>query len=81
MEPNPAFHDNLCHHWMAEDAQPTHGQDLDDGEDIEIGTLGLDEARRQIQSGEIRHALVITALSKVMELMNAEHPAEPDHAS
>ena len=21
---NPAFHDNYCHHWLAEDAQPTH---------------------------------------------------------
>ena len=26
VEPNPAFHDNLCHHWLAEDAERTHEQ-------------------------------------------------------
>jgi 8-oxo-dGTP pyrophosphatase MutT (NUDIX family) len=69
VEPNPAFHDNLCHHWLAEEARPTHDQELDEGEDIEVLTLGLDEARSMIESGAIRHALVITALSKVMALV------------
>ena len=77
VEPNPAFHDNLCHHWMAEDVVQTHGQDQDEGEDIRIDTLALEDARRQIASGEIRHALVITALSKVMELSTDVHPEEP----
>jgi len=70
VEPNPAFHTNLCHHWLAEDASPTHAQDLDCGEDIAIDTLTLDQAREQIRSGAIRHALVLTALSKVLDLRN-----------
>lgn len=68
VEPNPAFHDNLCHHWLAEDCELTHGQELDSGEDIVVDTLALDDVRAQIASGAIRHALVITALARVLDL-------------
>ena len=68
VEPNPAFHDNLCHHFLAEDAQLTHPQELDSGEDIEVATLSLDEVRAEVARGTIRHALVLTALCKVMDL-------------
>lgn len=68
VEPNPAFHTNQCHHWLAEDASPTHEQGLDTGEDIVIGTLALDEVRAMIARGEIRHSLVITALARVLDL-------------
>ncbi len=68
VEPNPAFHTNLCHHWLAQDCVRTHSLELDHGEDIRLGTLSLDEARAQIRDGTIRHALVITALSRVLDL-------------
>ena len=68
VEPNPAFQDNLCHHFLAEDARPTHPQELDGGEDIDVATLPLDEVRARVLAGEIRHALVITALSRVLDL-------------
>jgi 8-oxo-dGTP pyrophosphatase MutT (NUDIX family) len=68
VEPNPAFHDNLCHHWLAEDAARTHEQGLDSGEDIAIETLELDDVRARIERGEIRHSLVITALARVLDL-------------
>jgi len=68
VEPNPAFHDNLCHHWLAEDAERTHEQGLDSGEDIAIDTLDLDDVRARIERGEIRHSLVITALARVLDL-------------
>ena len=68
VEPNPAFHTNLCHHWLAEDCERTHELELDHGEDIRIGTLSLDEARAKIHAGEIRHALVLTALSRILDL-------------
>ncbi len=74
VEPNPAFHDNLCHHWLAEDAQRTDPQQLDSGEDIVVETLELSAVRDAILAGEIRHALVITALSRVLDL---RPPAEP----
>lgn len=68
VEPNPAFQTNLCHHWLAEECERTHELELDGGEDIALGTLSLDETRAMIQSGAIRHALVITALSRVLDL-------------
>lgn len=71
VEPNPAFHTNQCHHWLAEDAELTHAQGLDTGEDIVIDTVDLSEARAMIASGAIRHSLVITALARVLDLRHA----------
>lgn len=68
VEPNPAFHDNLCHHFLAEDARETHPLELDPGEDIVVLRLSLDEVRRRIASGEMRHSLVVSALCRVLDL-------------
>ena len=68
VEPNPAFHDNLCHHWLAEGARPTHELELDPGEDIAVDTLELEEARELVARGEIRHSLVISALARLLDL-------------
>ncbi|MFN0243515.1 MAG: NUDIX hydrolase [Planctomycetota bacterium] len=68
VEPNPAFHTNLCHHWLAEDVACTHPQEMDRGEDIAIEALALDDVRARIHSGAIRHSLVITALARVLDL-------------
>jgi 8-oxo-dGTP pyrophosphatase MutT (NUDIX family) len=68
VEPNPAFHTNLCHHWLAEGAVRTHELELDRGEDIVIATIPLAEVPARIRRGEIRHALVLTALSHVLDL-------------
>jgi 8-oxo-dGTP pyrophosphatase MutT (NUDIX family) len=32
VEPNPAFHNHLCHHWLAKDVVLSKEQDLGDGE-------------------------------------------------
>jgi len=68
VEPNPAFQDNLCHHWLADGAVRTGGQALDGGEDIEIRLLSPAEVLAGIGRGEIRHSLVLTALSRVLDL-------------
>jgi ADP-ribose pyrophosphatase len=68
VEPNPAFHTNLCHHWLAEEAVRTHELELDRGEDIMVDTLALDAVPALVRAGEIRHALVLTALSHVLDL-------------
>jgi 8-oxo-dGTP pyrophosphatase MutT (NUDIX family) len=68
VEPNPAFHTNLCHHWLAEDARRTHELELDRGEDIVIDRLPLESVPELVRSGAIRHALVLTALSRVLDL-------------
>lgn len=68
VEPNPAFQDNLCHHFLAEDVRAVHDQELDLGEDIAVETLALDEVRERIRTGEIRHSLVLCALARVLDL-------------
>ncbi len=71
VEANPAFHDNLCFHFLAEDAEPGGSPDPDPGEDIAICTLDADEVREEVQSGRMRHSLVISALCRVMDLWGA----------
>ena len=68
VEPNPAFQDNRCHHFLARGAVRTHELELDEGEDIVVLTLSPDEIREEILSGRIQHALVVTALSRIMDL-------------
>jgi 8-oxo-dGTP pyrophosphatase MutT (NUDIX family) len=68
VEPNPAFHDNLCHQYLAEEAERVGELELDPGEDIVVELLALDEVARRVRSGEIRHSLVITALARVLDL-------------
>ena len=67
-EPNPAVFNNLIHHWLAEGVLPTHPLEQDDGEDIVVETMTLDEVRGAVLSGIIRHSLVLAALAKVMDL-------------
>ena len=68
VEPNPAFQDNRCHHWMATGARKTHDLELDSGEDITVVEIPLPEVRTAIARGEIRHSLVLTALARVLDL-------------
>jgi 8-oxo-dGTP pyrophosphatase MutT (NUDIX family) len=70
VEPNPAFQNNRCHHWLAEGARRTHELELDSGEDITVLELPLDDVRARIARGEIRHSLVLTALARVLDLRN-----------
>ncbi len=68
VEPNPAFQDNLCHHWLAEGALRTKKQELDIGEDIEIIEFSEAEVCQMIATGTIRHSLVLTALAHILDL-------------
>ncbi len=74
VEPNPAFHTNLCHHWLADRVRKTHTPMLDEGEDITVETLDFDEIRSAIKSGQIKHALALSALSRINELWNGFLP-------
>ncbi|MEM6672175.1 MAG: NUDIX hydrolase [Planctomycetota bacterium] len=66
--PNPAFLDNACHHFLATGARRTTKQELDHGEDIVVGTMPTDEMARAIADGRIDHALVLTAMMRVLDL-------------
>lgn len=68
VEPNPAFHNNLCHHWLVRNVQKTTEPVLDPGEDIAVESIPFIELRQLISAGEIRHVLALSALSRVMDI-------------
>lgn len=68
VEPNPAFHDHLCHHFLATGVVPTHEQALSGGEAIKVELMTEAEIRRAVQQGELRHALALSVLSRVYDL-------------
>ena len=68
VEPNPAFHTNRCHHWLAKGVLKTKEPVLDPGEDINVKTLSFSELRQSIRNGQIEHVLALSALSRVPEI-------------
>jgi 8-oxo-dGTP pyrophosphatase MutT (NUDIX family) len=74
IEPNPAFQDNLCHHWLAEECALTHELALDSGEDIQVELVPIQDVVQRIAAGDIRHSLVISALSHVLDLRTVRDP-------
>lgn len=68
VEPNPAFHDHLCHHWLAEGVVRTDGQHTSAGEHIEVEVMTEAAVRAAVQDGTIRHALALSVLSRVFDL-------------
>ena len=65
VEPNPAFHTNRCHHWLALGIEKTKEPELDPGEDIQVQTISFSELRNLIVNGQIGHVLALSALSRV----------------
>jgi ADP-ribose pyrophosphatase len=68
VEPNPAFMNNHCHHWVARDVRCTHPPELDDGEAIVVRELSVEEVREHIQRGEMRSSLGLLALAQVLDI-------------
>lgn len=68
VEPNPAFHDNLLHAFVAEDAVRTAEPSPDPGEDLDTVLWTPDEVRAAVRDGRIRHSLVIATLARVLDL-------------
>ena len=67
VEPNPALQDNVCSTWLIRAARPVAQPRPDDMEQIEVVLLPRDEVDSWIDSGSIRHALVVAAF-KLFEL-------------
>ncbi len=68
VEPNPAFHNHLCHHWLAEDVERTREQDVGAGEMIAVELMTQQAVRDAVVSGELKHALALSALSRVFQI-------------
>lgn len=77
VQANPAFHNNLCHHWLVEDAVALQAPTPDAGEAIRVHLMTLDEIRDAIAVGKLRHPLGLSALSRVFPLWELPYlPAE-----
>jgi len=68
VEPNPAFLNNRCHHWLAKNVEQFMQPELDEGEDLSVSEMSLEEIRREIVEGRFLHSLAITALSRLFDL-------------
>lgn len=68
VQPNPAFHNNLCHHWLALDVEPVAEPEPGIGEHIEIAVLTPDEVTAAARSGEIKHALALSVIARVLDI-------------
>lgn len=68
VEPNPAFHPHLCHHFLAEDVEKVAEINEGEGEAISVKLCTLDEMKLAIREGTLRHSLALSALSRVFDL-------------
>ena len=68
VEPNPAVHNHLCHHWLAENAYRDREPDPGEGELISVELMSEDEVRSAVTGGELKHALALSALARVFAL-------------
>ena len=59
--PQPAVQSNRYHIFLAENALKTSETNFDEGEDLETVLVPLKKIPGMIRSGEIRHAMVVTA--------------------
>ena len=68
VEPNPAIHDHLCHHWLALGVRPVAAPTPGQGEAIEVCPMVEKDLIEAVRTGELRHALALSVLSRVYEL-------------
>lgn len=65
IHPNPAFLDNRCYTFLAQDARRTSLQTLDEKEDIQVLLKPLAEIPKLIREGTITHSLVVAAFYRL----------------
>jgi 8-oxo-dGTP pyrophosphatase MutT (NUDIX family) len=68
VEPNPAYIDNRCHHWLARDAEQSTQPAQEKGEHLEVEILDLEGIRQEVKGGAFRHSLSFSALSQVFDI-------------
>lgn len=59
---NPVFQDSYIYHWFAKDAVVLRPPQLDEGEDVYLEWLPLEEVRRRLHSGQFEHPHTVNAL-------------------
>ncbi len=64
--PNPAFQTNRLYCYLALGAEKAEAQNLDDGEDIEVELVSLDELLDLCRAGKFQHALDAAVLFQAL---------------
>lgn len=59
---NPVFMDSYIFHYLAANAEARFELALDEGEDVELVELSVDEVRRRLHAGEFEHPHTVSAL-------------------
>ncbi|MEM7219291.1 MAG: NUDIX hydrolase [Pseudomonadota bacterium] len=68
VQPNPAYHDNRCHHFLARNVERLQAPEPGAGEAIEVVLLSESDIIAAAHSGEIAHVLALSALARVYPL-------------
>ena len=78
VQANPAIHNNLCHHWLVEDAEEVQAPTPDPGEAIRVHLMSLEDVKEAIASGRLKHPLGLSALSRVFPLWDYPYVVKAD---
>jgi 8-oxo-dGTP pyrophosphatase MutT (NUDIX family) len=68
VQANPAIHNNLCHHWLAEDVEAVQAPTPDAGEAIRVHLMTLEQVKEAIAVDKFKHPLGLSAMSRVFPL-------------
>ena len=71
--PNPALQTNTMYCYLALNAEKVTQQHLDDGEDIEVHLVLLDDLLAMLKRGEFPHALQVAALFQALAYLDRIH--------
>jgi 8-oxo-dGTP pyrophosphatase MutT (NUDIX family) len=71
--PNPALQTNTLYCFLALDVEKVSKQNLDEGEDIEVHLMPLDELVDMAKRGEFPHALMNAVLFNALSYLNRIH--------
>lgn len=70
VQANPAIQNNLCHTYLALDAEPSGQRNFDPTEFIETDVMALDKAFDLLRDGTIGHSLVVAAFAHLLLYRN-----------
>jgi ADP-ribose pyrophosphatase len=68
VQPNPAIHDHLCHHWLGEGVELVQEPDHGAGEHLHVELMAPDAVVAAARNGEIQHALALSVIGRVLDL-------------
>lgn len=68
VEPNPAIHSHLCHHFLADGVELVADPNPGLGEAIDVQLASLDLIKAAMRDGRLRHVLALSALARVFDL-------------